>query len=68
MHQFLKFVFFVSFSGLSYLYPADLIPFTRRPLFIIIDSDKSHLFEVIYASFDGLEMQLVLNLKSNFQR
>uniref|UniRef100_A0A7N0T7I4 Protein SCAI n=1 Tax=Kalanchoe fedtschenkoi TaxID=63787 RepID=A0A7N0T7I4_KALFE len=27
------------------LYPGDLIPFTRKPLFIIIDSDNSHAFK-----------------------
>lgn len=33
------------FSGLSNLYPGDIIPFTRRPLFLIIDSDNSHAFK-----------------------
>lgn len=27
------------------LYPGDLYPFTRRPLFIIIDSDNSFVFQ-----------------------
>ncbi|KAJ0096500.1 hypothetical protein Patl1_28249 [Pistacia atlantica] len=29
----------------SNLYPGDIIPFTRRPLFLIIDSDNSHAFK-----------------------
>lgn len=33
------------FSGSDNLYPADIIPFTRRPLFLIIDSDNSHAFK-----------------------
>ncbi|KAJ6791672.1 protein SCAI [Iris pallida] len=32
-------------GGLNNLYPEDLIPFTRRPLFLIIDSDNSHAFK-----------------------
>lgn len=27
------------------LFPGDLIPFTRKPLFLIIDSDNSHAFK-----------------------
>ncbi|KAL9257984.1 SCAI-like protein [Drosera capensis] len=32
-------------GGSNVLYPADLIPFTRRPLFLVIDSDTSHAFK-----------------------
>ncbi|KAK9165761.1 hypothetical protein Scep_000952 [Stephania cephalantha] len=32
-------------GGLNNLYPSDLIPFTRRPLFLIMDSDNSHAFK-----------------------
>ncbi|KAG1342332.1 protein SCAI [Cocos nucifera] len=32
-------------GGLNNLYPEDLLPFTRRPLFLIIDSDNSHAFK-----------------------
>ncbi|KAH9618272.1 hypothetical protein KSS87_001501 [Heliosperma pusillum] len=31
--------------GSNNLYPGDLLPFTRRPLFLIIDSDNSHAFK-----------------------
>lgn len=33
------------FLGPNNLYPGDIIPFTRRPLFLIIDSDDSHAFK-----------------------
>ncbi|KAF9612063.1 hypothetical protein IFM89_037982 [Coptis chinensis] len=32
-------------GGPNHLYPGDIIPFTRRPLFLIIDSDSSHAFK-----------------------
>ncbi|CAN6466887.1 unnamed protein product [Victoria cruziana] len=32
-------------KGLNNLYPGDIIPFTRRPLFLIIDSDNSDAFK-----------------------
>lgn len=32
-------------GGSNNLYPGDLIPFTRRPLFLIIDSDSSDAFK-----------------------
>ncbi|CAK7354598.1 unnamed protein product [Dovyalis caffra] len=32
-------------GGSNALYPGDIIPFTRRPLFLIIDSDNSHAFK-----------------------
>ncbi|KAJ6811699.1 protein SCAI [Iris pallida] len=35
-------------GGLNNLYPEDLIPFTRRPLFLVIDSDNSHAFKAAY--------------------
>lgn len=39
-------------SGTTYkechcLYPGDLYPFTRRPMFIVIDSDNSFVFQHI---------------------
>ncbi|XVE90345.1 hypothetical protein DITRI_Ditri20bG0070100 [Diplodiscus trichospermus] len=35
-------------GGLNCIYPSDLIPFTRRPLFIIIESDASKVFKANY--------------------
>ena len=38
-----------SSSGLdeSYLYPEDILPHTRRPLFLVVDSDNSRAFRSI---------------------
>jgi len=36
------------------LHPGDLYPFTRKPLFIIIDSDNSSAFEVRRVADPGL--------------
>ncbi|PIA39967.1 hypothetical protein AQUCO_02600427v1 [Aquilegia coerulea] len=35
-------------GGINCLYPSDLIPFTRRPLFLIINSDCSQAFKAGY--------------------
>lgn len=32
-------------GGSNWLYPGDIIPFTRKPLFLVIDSDSSHAFK-----------------------
>ncbi|XP_054807751.1 uncharacterized protein LOC129309974 isoform X2 [Prosopis cineraria] len=36
-------------EGSNNLYPGDLIPFTRKPLFFIVDSDNSHAFKAGFA-------------------
>jgi Protein SCAI len=36
---------FAENNFLSSLYPGDLYPFTRRPLFLVIDSDNSFVFQ-----------------------
>lgn len=33
-----------SYVSSSALYPADIVPFTRRPTFLIVESDNSHAF------------------------
>ncbi|KAJ6419398.1 hypothetical protein OIU84_029496 [Salix udensis] len=38
------------YGGSNALYPGDIIPFTRRPLFLIIDSDSSHAFKVLHGA------------------
>ncbi|KAI5084548.1 hypothetical protein GOP47_0000717 [Adiantum capillus-veneris] len=48
-------------AGVSFLCPADLFPFTRKPLFIIIDSDRSNLFEVIHGEERGEPSALLLS-------
>ncbi|WVZ65761.1 hypothetical protein U9M48_015074 [Paspalum notatum var. saurae] len=34
-------------EGSNCIYPGDLIPFTRRPLFLVIDSSISHAFKAV---------------------
>ncbi|XP_050291233.1 uncharacterized protein LOC126732431 [Quercus robur] len=43
------------------LYPGDIIPFTRRPLFLIIDSDNSHAFKVLHGAERGEAAALLLS-------
>jgi hypothetical protein len=42
--------------GPNNLYPEDLIPFTRYPLFLVIDSENSHAFK---AGLSELNLGLV---------
>ncbi|ONK74137.1 uncharacterized protein A4U43_C03F3150 [Asparagus officinalis] len=48
-------------GGLNNLYPEDLIPFTRRPLFVIIDSDNSQAFKVLHGAERGETAALLLS-------
>ncbi|PKA53160.1 hypothetical protein AXF42_Ash009890 [Apostasia shenzhenica] len=48
-------------AGVNNLYPEDLIPFTRKPLFIIIDSENSHAFKEIHGSEKGEAAALLLS-------
>ncbi|KAL1569661.1 protein SCAI-like [Salvia divinorum] len=43
------------------LFHGDLIPFTRRPLFLIIDSDNSHAFKVLHGAERGEPAALFLS-------
>ncbi|XP_020083165.1 protein SCAI isoform X1 [Ananas comosus] len=48
-------------GGLNNLYPEDLIPFTRSPLFLIIDSDNSQAFKAIHGAEKGETAALLLS-------
>uniref|UniRef100_A0A6M2EAR4 RGS domain-containing protein n=1 Tax=Populus davidiana TaxID=266767 RepID=A0A6M2EAR4_9ROSI len=48
-------------GGSNALYPGDIIPFTRRPLFLIIDSDNSHAFKVLHGAERGEPAALLLS-------
>ncbi|XP_023738596.1 uncharacterized protein LOC111886581 [Lactuca sativa] len=48
-------------AGSNNLFPADLIPFTRRPAFFIIDSDNSHSFKVLHGAERGEPAALLLS-------
>ncbi|XP_012081621.1 protein SCAI homolog [Jatropha curcas] len=55
-------------GGSNALYPGDIIPFTRRPLFLIIDSDNSHAFKVLHGAERGEPAALLLSpLKPAFK-
>ncbi|KFK30563.1 hypothetical protein AALP_AA7G278000 [Arabis alpina] len=55
-------------SGSNNLYPGDLIPFTRKPLFLIIDSDTSRAFKVLNGAELGEPVALLLSpLKSSLE-
>ncbi|KAH9299708.1 hypothetical protein KI387_031390, partial [Taxus chinensis] len=46
---------------LNCIYPSDIIPFTRKPLFVIIDSDNSNVFKVINGAERGEPAALLLS-------
>ncbi|KAJ4785987.1 hypothetical protein LUZ62_037233 [Rhynchospora pubera] len=48
-------------EGSSYVYPCDLIPFTRRPLFLIIDSCNAHAFKSINGEEKGETVAMLLS-------
>ncbi|CAN7009760.1 unnamed protein product [Brassica rapa subsp. trilocularis] len=48
-------------TGPSCIYPSDLVPFTRKPLFIIIDSDNSTAFKNICGAEKGEPAALLLS-------
>ncbi|XP_064944149.1 uncharacterized protein LOC103969145 isoform X2 [Musa acuminata AAA Group] len=48
-------------QGSNNLYPDDLVPFTRKPLFLIIDSDSSRAFKTIHGAERGEASALLLS-------
>ncbi|WOK92187.1 hypothetical protein Cni_G00878 [Canna indica] len=48
-------------GGSNNLYPEDLVPFTRKPLFLIIDSDNSQAFKIIHGAERGEASALLLS-------
>ncbi|KAL7104349.1 hypothetical protein ACP275_08G239000 [Erythranthe tilingii] len=48
-------------GGSDNLFPGDIIPFTRKPLFLIIDSDNSHAFKVLRGAERGEPAALFLS-------
>uniref|UniRef100_A0A804QCM3 Protein SCAI n=1 Tax=Zea mays TaxID=4577 RepID=A0A804QCM3_MAIZE len=56
---------YISASGPNNLYPDDLIPFTRYPLFLVIDSENSHAFKVIHNSEKGEPAALLLSPRTS---
>lgn len=53
----------------SSLYPGDLYPFTRKPFFVIVDSDNSFVFQHVPRYF-GQPLVVLMSpqdIPSNFQ-
>ncbi|KAJ8471318.1 hypothetical protein OPV22_025661 [Ensete ventricosum] len=48
-------------GGSNNLYPEDLVPFTRKPLFLIIDSENSQAFKTIHGAERGETSALLLS-------
>ncbi|CAL9749133.1 unnamed protein product [Musa acuminata subsp. burmannicoides] len=51
-------------GGSNFIYPCDLIPFTRKPIFLVIDSDKSQAFKVIHGAEKGETTAILLSPSS----
>lgn len=45
----------------GFLYPEDLIPFTRRPLFLVIDSNNSQAFKILHGSEKAETIAMLLS-------
>ncbi|WCJ27710.1 hypothetical protein M5689_009436 [Euphorbia peplus] len=48
-------------GGLNNIYPTDLVPFTRRPLFLVIDSDVSEAFKAVSGAEKGETAAILLS-------
>ncbi|KAM0863403.1 hypothetical protein ACQ4PT_044609 [Festuca glaucescens] len=51
-------------EGSNCIYPCDLIPFTRRPLFLVIDSSVSYAFKSIHGAEKGETAAMLLSPSS----
>uniref|UniRef100_A0ACD5Y963 Uncharacterized protein n=1 Tax=Avena sativa TaxID=4498 RepID=A0ACD5Y963_AVESA len=51
-------------EGSNCIYPSDLIPFTRRPLFLVIDSSVSYAFKSIHGAEKGETAAMLLSPSS----
>ncbi|NP_001145368.1 uncharacterized protein LOC100278709 [Zea mays] len=51
-------------EGSNCIYPGDLIPFTRRPLFLVIDSSTSYAFKSIHGTERGETSAMLLSPSS----
>ncbi|KAK4416132.1 protein SCAI [Sesamum alatum] len=48
-------------GGMNCIYPSDLLPFTRRPLFVVIDSESSKAFKDMSGAEKGERVALLLS-------
>ncbi|TQD95086.1 hypothetical protein C1H46_019292 [Malus baccata] len=56
----------VSIMGVNNIYPSDLVPFTRRPLVLVIDCDSSEAFEAINGVQKGETVAMLLSSSSSY--
>lgn len=52
-------------EGSNFVYPSDLLPFTRRPLFIVIDSESSGAFKTLNGAEKGEPVAMLLSPRSS---
>ncbi|PON37329.1 Protein SCAI, partial [Parasponia andersonii] len=50
------------------IYPSDLVPFTRRPLFVVIDGDNNEAFGAINGAKKGETAAILLSPRTSFHR
>ncbi|KAF7825941.1 protein SCAI [Senna tora] len=48
-------------GGINCIYPSDFLPFTRRPLLLVIDSESSEAFKVIAGKEKGEPVAMLLS-------
>ncbi|XP_024022029.1 protein SCAI isoform X2 [Morus notabilis] len=48
-------------GGINCIFPSDIVPFTRRPLFLVVDGDKNEAFEAIYGAEKGETAAILLS-------
>ncbi|KAL3832992.1 hypothetical protein ACJIZ3_007728 [Penstemon smallii] len=48
-------------GGVNCIYPSDLLPFTRRPLFLVIDSESSKAFKAMSGAEKGEPVAMLLS-------
>ncbi|XP_058211996.1 uncharacterized protein LOC131324161 [Rhododendron vialii] len=51
-------------GGVDSIYPCDFVPFTRKPLFIVVDSDNSKAFKAINGVEKGEPVAMLLSPNS----
>ncbi|XP_074263114.1 uncharacterized protein LOC141585933 [Silene latifolia] len=52
-------------DGSNFIYPSDLLPFTRKPLFMIIDSESSASFKILCGTEKGEPVAMLLSPRSS---
>ncbi|XP_050111250.1 uncharacterized protein LOC126589856 isoform X2 [Malus sylvestris] len=53
-------------GGVNNIYPSDLVPFTRRPIVLVIDCDSSEAFEAINGVQKGETVAMLLSSSSSY--